>query len=187
MHDWMLRYSTEQHGCSLRTAYHRLANAGPTIIMVLDAAGHRFGGFATEAWQPGSQYFGTGESFLYKCAPGEPVQIYHWTGANHYFQLAYHDSMAMGGGGHFGLWLDEAFEYGSSGRSTTYNNEPLSADESFRIIRVEVWELAQEGTSPRGPEAADYVPPIVDRAARQGSSAFLVSMLSPLRGAAAMR
>ena len=136
--DWVLRYSTEQHGCSLRTAYFKLGHAaGPTIIMVLDASGHRFGGFATEAWVPGSRYFGTGESFLFRAHPGPPT-FYPWSGANAHFQLAYHDSIAMGGGGHFGLWLDEAFEYGSSGRSDTYDNAPLGSDESFRIIRVEV-------------------------------------------------
>ena len=183
LREWVLAYSTEHHGCSLRTAHQRLADAGPTIVMVLDAAGNRFGGFATEPWRPGARYFGTGESFLFKAAPGAPVSCYHWSGANNHFQLAYHDSMAMGGGGHFGLWLDEAFEYGSSGRSDTYANEPLSPEESFRIIRVEIWELTNEGASPRTPEYRasneGYVPPIVERAARQGSSAFLMNMIRP--------
>ena len=142
LRDWVLRYSTECHGCSLRTAYSRLAHcAGPTLLMVLDSEGHRFGGFATQPWTPDShRYFGTGESFLFRAHPG-PTRIYPWSGANTHFQLACNDSMAMGGGGHFGLWLDEAFEYGSSGPCTTYENDALGSDESFRVIRVEIWEL----------------------------------------------
>ena len=122
------------------------------------------------------------------------MSFYQWSGVNSHFQLAYHDSIAMGGGGHFGLWLDEAFEYGSSGRCETYDNQPLASDESFRVIRVELWE-PQAAFSPRGYPAAGHPlspvsprsddafggasPPIVERAHRQGSSAFLVNLLSP--------
>ena len=192
MRDWTLRYSTEQHGCSLRTMYHLLDNTGPTVILVLDSQGARFGGFATARWSPGARYFGTGESFLFRvegASAGRPAaaHFYPWSGANSHFQLAYHDSIAMGGGGHFGLWLDEAFEYGSSGSSETYGNPPLASDESFRVIRVEVWELTalESQLSPRGLGGGDLEfgdTPVIERAARQGSSAFLLNMLNPLAG-----
>ena len=208
LRDWVLRYSTEHHGCSLRTAYSKLAHStGPTLVMVLDAAGHRFGGFATEPWCPSSRYFGSGESFLFHAHPGAG-RVYRWSGSNTHFPLAYHDSIAMGGGGHFGLWLDEAFEYGSSGRSETYCNAPLASDESFRIIRVEIWELCGDRSdphSPRTPPTPSHVrhtwgaggalgramaaaevedgesPCVTARIGRQGSSAFLKSLLGPAR------
>ena len=201
----MLRYSTEQHGCSLHTLYRQNGRAGPTVLVVLDANGAVFGGFATERWAPAHRYFGTGESFLFRvhtpnASPGRAqrpfVSFYPWTGANTHFQLASHDSLAMGGGGHFGLWLDEALEYGSSNASQTYGNAPLGSEESFRVIRVEVWELAiaepqlsprvsetSEGlASPRREQEHDLSPPVLERASRQGSSAFLVQLLSPMRG-----
>ena len=71
-----------------------------------------------------------------------------------------HGGLAFGGGGQFGLWLDEAFEYGSSGRSSTFGNEPLTTaakprlgdDDStaaeFRVMRAEFWGF--EAASPRG-------------------------------------
>ena len=70
---------------------------GDIVTQVLDAAGHRFGGFATEAWEPAQRYFGTGESFLFRATPS--LAVYHWTGANTHFQLGSLDSIAMGGGG----------------------------------------------------------------------------------------
>ena len=48
LHDWHLRYSTEQHGCSLRQAYLRLEGKGPTLLVVLDSSGAIFGAFATD-------------------------------------------------------------------------------------------------------------------------------------------
>ena len=189
--DWRLIYSTEQHGCSLRTAYHRLARSGPTMLAVLDTRGHCFGCFASEPWAPAHRYFGTGESFLFKASP--TFEVYPWTGANAHFQLAKHDSLAMGGGGHFGLWLDEAFEYGSTGCSETYANPPLSSEESFRILRVEFWELvatlasptAAHGYAAAGDQSDESIvgsarstEPVMEKAMRQGSSAMLAAMLS---------
>lgn len=195
LRDWRLRYSTEHHGCSLRTAFHRLAGAGPTVLLVLDAAGHTFGAYASEAWQPAQRYYGTGESFLFRASPGS-FAAYHWTGKNSHFQLASVDSIAMGGGGHFGLWLDEAFEFGSSGPCETYDSPRLSSEDSFRVIRVEFWEcVISEGVlSPASPvhaaeaQGAALSPglregsegsPLCIRAERQGSSAFLLSMMHP--------
>ena len=61
-HDWRLAFSTDQHGCSLQTLYRRLASRGPSLLVVLDADGSVFGGFASESWRAdASHYFGTGE------------------------------------------------------------------------------------------------------------------------------
>jgi len=148
--DCRLRYATDRDGCSLRTAYHRLAASGPTLLLILDNAGNRFGGFATAAWQPEPHYFGTGESFLFSAMPA--LHVHRWTGANAHFQLANSDSIAMGGGGRFGLWLDESFENGSSGACETYGTHAsLSRQgEFFRIVCVEFWELV-DPASPRDP------------------------------------
>ena len=136
--DWTLLYSTEQHGCSLRTCYRQLEGRhGPNLVLVLDDGGRLFGAFASEALRCERHYFGTGESFLYEAHP--TLRVYPWSGANPHFLLAFPDSIAFGGGGQFGLWLDEAFEYGSSGRSSTFGNEPLAGSVEFKCIKVEVW------------------------------------------------
>ena len=102
----------------------------------------------------------------------------------------------MGGGGHFGLWLDEAFEYGSSGACETFGNPPLARDESFRVLKVEFWELMQAAHSPHdspthevelqnrlnaphalGNAAAYAQENALEQITRQGSSAALVNML----------
>ena len=102
-------------------------------------------------------------------------------------------------------------EFGSSGRCETYANPPLSSEESFRVIGVEVWKLAAE-MSPRmmpfgadgrgspsrawlGEESDERCGPsegysegyddvhggIATSAERQGSSAFLINLLETNR------
>ena len=131
MHDWMLRYSTEQHGCSLRTAMAKVAERGGSLLIVRDVHGHVFGGFASTPWHVSPHYFGTGECFVFSAGPA--FRCWPWTGANSHFQLGFADSIAFGGGGQFAIWLDEAFEYGSSGRCETFGNEPLSASADFKV------------------------------------------------------
>ena len=61
--DWSLAYSTEQHGCSLRTFYGRAEGRGATLLVVLDSRGRVFGGFIEEGWRGGADgrhYFGNG-------------------------------------------------------------------------------------------------------------------------------
>ena len=65
----MLLYSTEAHGCSLRMAYSRLQDSGPSLLVVLDTNGHLFGGYAPLPWHISSHYFGTGEAFLFSAHP----------------------------------------------------------------------------------------------------------------------
>ena len=69
-------------------------------------------------------------------------------GANSHFQLGFADSVAFGGGGQFAIWLDEAFEYGSSGRCETFGNEPLGASADFKVSRVEMWGFEYSARSP---------------------------------------
>ena len=64
---------------------------------------------------------------------------YRWTEANSYFMLANEDSVAMGGGGEFGLYLDGDLKSGTSGDSETFGNKCLTLTEDFDIAEVELW------------------------------------------------
>jgi len=141
--DWALLYSTEQHGCSLRTFYARLEDKGGTILVVLDAEGHIFGGFVSEAWRPSrvggavNGYFGNGETFLFTVHP--TFARHNWTRANSHFVLSAADCVAFGGGGRFALYLDSSLECGSSYACPTFGNECLAGSEEFKCIKLEVW------------------------------------------------
>jgi len=145
--DWLLAYSTEQHGCSIRTFYNRVERKGPTTLLVLDGQGHIFGAFVSESWRMGQHYFGNGETFLFEVHPH--FRIFRWTRSNTHFVFAAADCIAFGGGSpgssadsHFGLFLDSSFEFGTSHTSATYANEPLGGSLEFKCIKLEVWAFA---------------------------------------------
>jgi len=137
--DWRLIYSTEQHGCSLHTAYSRSSEcgSGPCVMLLLDTAGCIFGAYCSTAPRPDGKYQGTGETCLFRVEPH--FAVYRWSQANDLFALGGLDFFAFGSGPAFGLRVDDSFEHGSSGRSHTYENECLASAHEFRIVKAEWW------------------------------------------------
>ncbi|PAN24882.1 hypothetical protein PAHAL_4G259100 [Panicum hallii] len=139
--NWMLVYSTWRHGISLSTLYRRSRLcAGYSLLIVGDRRGAVFGGLVEAPLQPiiKRKYQGTNECFVFTNIEGCPV-ICRPTGANNYFTFCSTDYLAMGGGGHFALYLDGDLLNGSSSTSETFNNPCLSYTQEFKIKDVELW------------------------------------------------
>ena len=153
---WKLLFTTEDHGCSIKSLLNRAHGCGPTVVLVRDKQRHTFGAFAAAAWRryPEPHFYGTGEGFLFSTWPeeAEGFRAWRWSGANRYFQAAAIDFVAFGSGGHFGLWLGSSLTTGSTGRCATYENEPLTqhsvhggleapymGDSAFEVAEVQVW------------------------------------------------
>mmetsp|Transcript_7726 Transcript_7726/g.21997 ORF Transcript_7726/g.21997 Transcript_7726/m.21997 type:complete len:601 (+) Transcript_7726:324-2126(+) len=138
---WELVYSTERHGISLHTLFRSAARWAYTILVVKDGAGYVFGSFCTEAWKMNPRYFGTGECFVFQLQPH--MIAYPWKRKskerNDFYQFATPDSIAVGGGGHFALWLDQDLAFGNSGISDTFGNISLASSKEFRIKGLELW------------------------------------------------
>eukprot|EP00729_Bicosta_minor_P003725 gene3725-15903_t len=142
--DWKLSYSTYEHGMSLSALFRKLSGpTEPCITIVRDTKGHVFGAFTTDTWRnAGEKYYGSGESFLFKLKP--TLRTYLWTGKNQYFMMGSETHVMLGGGtGVAGLWLDEALMHGSSGATTTFNNDCLASSPDFMINGVEVWTFVE--------------------------------------------
>ena len=140
--DWRLLYSTTVHGISLNTLHVRTAGCGSCILAIKDREGNVFGAFCSEWREPSlpPSFYGSGECFLFSVErlvdlpplpvgdappPNEAVNVHRWTGANSFFMLSDRDHLALGSGGHFGLWLDADLLHGSSGPSATFGNTCL--------------------------------------------------------------
>jgi hypothetical protein len=156
-----LLYSLQQHGADPGTFYARCQFDARTLIAIQTTRGEIFGGYMTMPWRPSEEYYGTGQSFLWrksnKCDIKRPgsllrgfsssprqkritnVEVYGWTGTNSYFALCSDRSVAMGGGGSFGLLVEEDFSRGTSGTSETYNNPPLASAPDFEVVNFECW------------------------------------------------
>ncbi|OWZ24459.1 hypothetical protein PHMEG_000466 [Phytophthora megakarya] len=139
---WYRIYSVEANGSSLETLLILAKKQSPTLLVVKDAKGNVFGGFASDEWHHAFHYYGTGESFLFSfadpSAAGGFVK-YQWSRKNSYFMLCSEESLIMGGGGNFGLFLDSDLSAGTSGACETFNSPPLTTSQEFSCVQVELW------------------------------------------------
>lgn len=156
--EWHQVFSTEAHG-TLTSAYQLWASKhlkapGPGVLLVMDSGRNIFGAFCPFGWeiQPRLHYYGNGECFLFRSMP--ELEVYRATYANRHYVLAAHDSIALGGGGAFGLWLDGDFTQGASHPCTTFGNpDPIASSELFDVLSVEMWSLSRE-KAPNMPHTA---------------------------------
>ncbi|KAF8939790.1 oxidation resistance protein 1 [Dissophora ornata] len=62
---WNLVYSSDQHGISMITLFHRCKGKGPMVLAIKDTRNGVFGAFVNEELKPNLSYYGTGECFLW--------------------------------------------------------------------------------------------------------------------------
>lgn len=150
---WKRLFSINMHGDCVSTMLDRCQSFRHTLLVVRTSKGRVLGGFASEPWKfrAGSDkcsYYGTGASFLFSDFPEKThgkLTFYKWVGANDYCQLCDTDAgrIALGGGGNFGLVIQDNFLKGSTGPCVTFDNPSLvpGIDGSFDIVEFEVYGI----------------------------------------------
>ncbi|KAG9451532.1 hypothetical protein H6P81_011497 [Aristolochia fimbriata] len=141
---WILLYSTWRHGISLSTLYRRsMLLPGFSLLVVGDRTGAVFGGLieAPLGSNNRKKYQGSSNTFVFSNRLSN-LAIYRPTGANRYFTLCASDYLALGGGGHFALYLDGDLLNGSSSASETFGNACLANSQDFEVKEVELWGFA---------------------------------------------
>jgi len=143
---WTLKYSSKRDGISLHSLYRAVRHSPATVLAVRDTNGYCFGAFSTEVWstQNANRYFGTGESFVFAIEKDgdDTVTCFSWSGKNDYFQIAKSESLGVGGGSNYAMWIDEDFTRGISGsHCETYNSECLASGEDFDVLNVEIYAI----------------------------------------------
>lgn len=151
---WRLLYASTRDGTSLRTLYRKCHEvSGPCLLLVRDTVGAAFGCFTSDAWHQSQRgrHYGTGECFVFSLGAAQAAAdvsderamagaaVFRWTKSNSHFQAGSGEFIAIGGGSHFALWLDEELHFGSSGPCETFGSPCLAGREEFIIERVEVW------------------------------------------------
>ncbi len=60
---------------------------------------------------------------------------------NDFFQFSTPECLAVGGLGHFAIWLDAELLAGNSGTCGTFGSPCLSCKEEFTVQGVELWSI----------------------------------------------
>jgi TLD len=149
---WKRLFSISLHGDCVSSMLNRCALFRHSLIVVKTMCGTILGGFASEPWSARAcldktRYYGNGSSFLFSSSPQRhdgKLNIYKWVGANDYCQLCDIPAgrIALGGGGNFGLVLQDNFLRGSSGPCATFENPSLVPGRgSFDVVEFEVYGI----------------------------------------------
>lgn len=161
---WRRIFALGRDGDSLQTMLYHCNGYSNTLLLIETAKGDVIGGFAASPWnggekssKSGSEFYGNGQSFLFSSHSNDlnqkdPFCIYKWTGKNSYCQYCNGRQLAMGGGGAFGLIVNESFSRGTTGRCSTFGNEPLVPDlgGTFEVMNFEVYGFKSLAESYRG-------------------------------------
>ncbi|KAH9418418.1 hypothetical protein DERP_011280 [Dermatophagoides pteronyssinus] len=151
----LIAFCSDENGNSLRTFYSLCGDNEPTIILVKTIKNQIFGAYCSSSWSKrldsgnrAGQFFGNGETFLFSIHPrivkyewvGKFRDVNHLTPSQQLFMSATNDSFSIGGGGgHFGLYIDENLSRGETHRCETFENEPLTnEDPYFDVATIEI-------------------------------------------------
>jgi TLD len=111
--NFYLKYSMVRDGASLHSFLKRARGVHYSILALETMEGEVFGAFTGQPWRKNWNYFGSGESFLWKMRRSRmekthdileqahmesEIDVYPFTGENRFIQLCTHDRIAVGGG-----------------------------------------------------------------------------------------
>eukprot|EP00891_Asterochloris_glomerata_P001842 jgi/Astpho2/1842/Aster-x1044 len=163
---WELLFNSDLNGKSFNTFLGRAMGRGPTLLLVRDAQGQVFGGYASQAWQKQGKFYGDLASFIFTLMP--TTAVFHPAGINNNIQYCGQGFSAIpngiGFGGQVGYWsmfVDETLDKGMSRRSATFNSPCLAAQEKFAVDTVECWLLQQP--EEEGPPPSGHAGSVLDR------------------------
>jgi hypothetical protein len=151
-HKWNRLFSLVRDGSSFVSFLHRVRKDKKTLAVVETTRGEKFGFYANDTWKnrPGAAaFYGNGESFLFRWEEGA-VRVWKWSGQDNYFQLCDEGGgrIIMGGGGGFGVCLEDDFTRGSSAPCGTFGvDEPMCGRAEggvFDILNFEVFGFVGE-------------------------------------------
>lgn len=155
-------YCSDADGIALSTMLKKAMNESPVLLVLRDTGNNVFGCYAPVPWKDSSsRSYGTGECWVFRGTAQGDSEVFHWSRKNNFFQVSSHEHIAIGGGGHFALWIDEDLMYGSTAPCSTFNSPalcPAGRDHTqsshrpagegqidFQIVVVELWKLAPPG------------------------------------------
>jgi hypothetical protein len=113
--NFWLKYSLVRDGASLPSLLRNIRGTRRTFIAIETVEGEVFGSFTSVPWRKNWNYFGNGESFLWRMRRSRcekdaqhsildqaklesELEVYYWSGRNNLVQYCTHDMLAVGGG-----------------------------------------------------------------------------------------
>jgi hypothetical protein len=137
--NWRLCFQLSRDGTAYQTIFEKTEKAMPLVLFILTNTQEKVGSYLSMGLHKSRGYFGTGESFVFKLSP--KCEVYRATRANEYFISTGDNELVIGGGGSCALWIDGNLLAAASGPCSTFGSPPLTTNEKFDIVNLEVWAV----------------------------------------------
>lgn len=139
---WLLIYSSQEHGFSLRTLVSFLETSIPPFIFICETVnGDKFGVFIDDKITFSRSLRGKNNTFLFKYE-NQSLKTFDYSGKFPYFCLCEKNYMGFGcSDGKFALVLDSTLLKGTTASVATFENEILAKSEKFNLKKIEVWQI----------------------------------------------
>lgn len=141
--DWKILYQMNVDGCAYSTFFEKTEKYEPIILVLKTNSNEIIGAFASRGLKKSKNYYGSGESFIFKFNEGELV-AFHWSKRNDYFVTSSKSEIVIGGGdGSSAIWIDGELDHAMSDPCYTFDSPQLTANKSFRLYNMEAWSLRE--------------------------------------------
>ena len=153
LYKWKLIYSTEKHGISINTLYHKMENFEEFIILIQESHFNEVFGayldckFTKPKTKKNEQYRGSIDSFVFNYKKNKNIKdkdknqlkIYKGSGYKKYFFRNDNKSVTIGAGECSAIYFDYDFNLGRSVKCDTFNSPSLTKQTQFKIKKLEIW------------------------------------------------
>ncbi|XP_022672383.1 TBC1 domain family member 24-like [Varroa destructor] len=149
-------YNSQRDGTSLQTFFNKVEGHEHTLVLIRSKRDEAFGAFCSGDWEQRKsargRSFGKGETFVFKFGQDDTnedeLRVFHWVGLGlpnrkakgDIFLSIIRNMVAIGGNA-----LVFGGENGTTEKSRTFNNEPLTENGEFEIAVLEVIVFPPEG------------------------------------------
>jgi hypothetical protein len=139
---WFLVFQLSTDGSSYATFFQFTDGISPALLLVRNGRGDRFGCYSSDGFRNSRQYYGTGETFVFRMTPA--FEMFGWTKVSEFFVSSCDDEIAVGGGGNSAIWIDRNMLNGFSEACPTFGSPALARERKFKIVDIEVWGIGVE-------------------------------------------
>jgi len=142
MLEWRLAYSNIVHGTSYGNLLRKAEKAEPFVLVIQDDSKFVFGVYGNQKLKYSTDYYGSGETFLFSFRDLEEISVFSWTKNNNkLFMHTDEQGLTFGASPNYGLWISSELTYGRSFPCETFKNPRLSDKSDFHLQRIELWTI----------------------------------------------
>ncbi|KAH0794002.1 TLD family protein [Histomonas meleagridis] len=142
--NWKLLFQLSRDGSSYTSFYSSTHGYQPLVMIISNQYGDKIGAYISKGLKMSKQYYGSGETFVFRYNPDFEYFPWKETHSNQYFVSSSSKNVGIGGGGTSAIWIDGNLLNAFSEACSTFNSPSLTKQVKFKVRELEVWTICQK-------------------------------------------